>query len=125
MRHYKVNNKTKIINATNVEIDLDNDGLYSILFKYKNEYFTLCRNLDEEDEQIYIENNDQGNAVYVNPERINYVLQNGEIEFDIDKEVKFDMDFANKYIIKFSPVNTKQYNDIKEALENIFRANPS
>ena len=119
IRH-NITNQAQIITATNVEYDLDNDGLYSVLFKYKGGYFTLCRNLYEDDEQIYIERDNQNNAACVSLKKMNYILQGNKIEFVIDKEVKFDIDFPKTHIIDISLIDSKQYHCIEKVLKHIF-----
>jgi len=107
------------IEAKKIEYELNNDGLYSIFFQIENGYLTFCRNLDE-DEQIYIEHNDQSNAIYINPQNIKYVAQNGKMELVISEDVNLETDFIKHFIIEFSPVGTKEYKKIEKALTCIW-----
>lgn len=114
-------NKTKTIKAKEVvDYNLDNGGLHQITFVCEtNGYFAICRDFDEEDEKIYFEIDDQCNAHSVFPEKVEYHLTNGRIEFIFNEPVP-NVSFENQIIIEFPIVSQEQLDAITKTLQNIW-----
>jgi hypothetical protein len=104
---------------TNISCDIDLDGLYSVFFEYDSGYFCLARNIDESDEEIYIEKDEQNNSIYLCPNNIKYTVCNDKIEFSIDKDTELN-GFDHYWILNIESIGIKQCNEIKKVLNEIW-----
>lgn len=103
------------------DYDLDNGGLHSVFFASGNgKYFALARDFDEDDETIYFERDDQGNCKYVYPSNVQYLVQNGTVEFLFDDAVAQDDIFGKKFTISFVPLPNEDYEKMKRKLALIW-----
>ena len=103
----------------NISYDLDVDGLYSVFFEYENGYFCLSRNLDEDDEEVYLEKDEQNDAVYIYPNKIKYTIDNSKVEFLIDKNIDLK-NFSHHWVLHIEFMDVKQYSEIEQVLIKIF-----
>ena len=106
---------------TVADYDLENDGLHSLYFGFGHKgYFTLCRDFDGQDETIYFEKDDQTNYKYIYPSNVQYIIENGKVEFLIDDSVARDDMFWKRFIISFTPLPKADYEKMKNKLAIIW-----